>query len=307
MPGYFTARDMGMAQNLTQGFSGMQNVMLELAGGVVADGSVAGAPQPGDIKIGPGTSNSTTAWVRPDLMGSSNGNNNKLYFVPDSKHWVSQNSAGQQVGIPENQQLRSVVDDFGNPFLAWTIDDTAVGQIKQEDQFGKNSLGNANDPSARFYWASNSAFLSANALGNRSYDQTRGAATLPYGGSMIGSTSASGNAPGVPPIDAYKSLCGLLGSPSFPYRPPSSNVGPTVPASARAPFIVQSAGPDGIFLGGKDRGAKQFTTGYVDYQLNFVNRSGGTLPNDAYHDKDGKVETIDVIKAFDDIIATGGN
>ncbi len=295
MPGYFSAREMGFSDNLTQGFSAMQNVMLDLAGGVVAAGS---QPQPlaGDVLVGPGTQTAQQVWVRPDLMGSSGTSTDKLYFVPDAKHWVAQDTAGQQVGIAANVALRSVVDDFSNPLLAWVIDDTAVGQITQLTDFAKDKLNNlATDRSARFYGASNAAFLGASGLGARSYSQTD-----PTNGSMIQlGTTAS---------DLENSLCGILGSPSFPYRAPAATAAPTIPAAARAPFVVHSAGADGIYFGKKDRGAKQFTQPYIDYQMGFVNQSGqAEAAPYLYTDKDGKRETLDVIKLFDDIIATGGN
>ncbi len=303
MPGYFTARQMGDALNLTQGFSAMQNIMLDLAGGI--DPNQATAPAT-DLLVGPGTTTGTSQiYVNPDLMGSSSGGNTTLYYVPDAKHWVAQSIAGQQLASGQNPSLRSVLDDFSNPILAWVQDETAVGQVTTVAQFAKPKLTNpTTEASARFYWAANSAFLGANAMGSRGYDQTDG-----NSGSMIRSTTASGTA--TPPPDADKSLCGIMGSPSAPYRPvPPTGIGPTVPASARAPLMLHSAGADGIFLGRKDRGAKQFDTtqhNFVDYQASFVNKVDGSEGADAYHDKDGKREIYDILKAFDDITATGGN
>lgn len=294
-PGYFSAREMGDAQNLTQGLAGLQNVMLDLAGGIAPNQSdpTSGGTEVA-VQIGPGTTPNMQVWVVPDRMGSAGTSTAKLYFVPDAKHWPAQNSAGQQVGTANNVALRSVVDDFGNPILAWVLDDTAVGQIRTVDDFAAVSIAGA-AKSRRFYWATNSAFLGANALGNRAYDQTD-----VNSGSMIRT--------GVPDPNLQNSLCGILGSPSFPYRDPAATAAPTVPASARAPLVLQSAGGDGIFFGRKDRGAKQFTQPYIDYQMGFVKTSGAAeAPPNLYTDKDGKRETLDVIKLFDDIIATGGN
>jgi hypothetical protein len=176
-----------------------------------------------------------------------------------------------------------------------------VGQITQVGDFAKDKIASqTTDKSARFYWAPNAAFLGATALGTRAYDQTDA-----NSGSMIGSTSA-GTA--TPPARVADSLCGVLGSPSFPYRAPGASVAPTVPASARAPFVLHSAGGDGIFFGKRDRGAKQFTQPYIDYQMSFVKTSGvAETQANFYLDKDGKREIFDVTKAFDDILTTGGN
>jgi prepilin-type N-terminal cleavage/methylation domain-containing protein len=314
MPGYFTPRQMADNTNLTEGFTGMQNLMLGLAGGIVSTDGCTPPPPPYDtdpevILVGPGSSCAGKVWVHKGLLGSG-ALNSKTYFTPDAKHFASQTQTGQQVSsgapanatypFPANTVLPSVVDDFSNPLLAWVIDETAVGQIKNVSDFAKDKLTGANAPSARFYWASNAAFLSATALGKRGYDQTDQAR-----GSWIGSTSTTS---AMPPIDVDKSLCGFLGSPSFPYRAPGATAAPTVPAAARAPLVLHSAGADGIFLGRKDRGSTQFPSQYVDYQMSFVNRAGSPEQQAFFYtDKDGKREIIDLTKAYDDILATGGN
>lgn len=295
-PGYFTARDMGSRSNESRGISGMQNVMLDLAGGVVADGSVTSAPQTGDIEVGPGTTATTKAWVRLDLLGTASAGS-KSYYTPDAKHWVAQSSAGQMAAPwTDHTRLPSVVDDFRNPILAWVQDETATGQVTQPTDFAKGQLANASDPSARFYWQSNAAFLGATATGASGYNQTG------PDGSLIGLDGSSSRVP----QNIAESLCGVLGSPAFPNR--IGNVSPpTVPLAARGAFIVHSAGPDGVFLGRKDKGAKQFnlsTVPYIDYSINFVNKAGGreNTPADIYTDKNGKREIIDIVKRFDDII-----
>jgi prepilin-type N-terminal cleavage/methylation domain-containing protein len=293
-PGHFTARDMGHSDNALRGLSAMQNVMFDLAGGIVAEGNV---PQPmtGDIQVGPGTAPAQMVWVRPDLLGTASAGS-KSYYTPDAKHWVAQDSAGQMAGAPEHGQLPSVVDDFRNPILAWVQDETAVGQVTQATDFAKAQIANNNDRSARFYWQSNSAFLGATALGARATDQT-GA-----DGSIIGANGSSA------PTNAAESLCGLLGSPAYPYRDPAGgSTAPAIPLAPRGAFMVHSAGPDGIFMGRKDRGAKQFdlaTAPYINYQINFVNKANGneTTAADIYTDKDGKREIIDIVKRFDDIL-----
>ncbi len=279
LPGYFTAREMGSTANETaQGLSAMQNVILDLAGFAT-----------GTLQIGPVTG--TELSIDPAMIGAQQGANNKLYYTPDAKHFVAQTDTGQQVsGNAGHQTMPSVVDDFGNPFLAWVADDTAVGQIDAIDKFAKPRITSQNDKSARFYWASNACFLKATALGRRAYDQT--SATE---GSLIGGAAA--------PTDVDKSLAGFLGNPSFPYKNAGVITNPAIPSAARAPFIIHSAGADGMFLGRKDRGAKQFGTSFIDYTANFLT----PITNQAYTDKDGKPTNIDVLEKFDDIIGGAGN
>ena len=290
LPGYFTARQMGDTGNQGQGFTALQNVMLELAGFTQ-----------GLTMIGPGTAAADQVGIDLTMLGVGGQSTSKAYYIPEARHWVAQNQTPgvSQVAAANNYNLPSVVDDFGNPVLAWVMDDTAVGQITQESNFAKAWVTGPNDASARFYWVPNAAFLRSTSLGQRGYDQTDQAS-----GSMISGAGAAN------PPNIDKSLCGLLGSPSYPYRPqPPTGQAPTVPAAARAPFILQSAGGDGVFVGKRDRGAKQFTNQWIDYQMSFVNKAGGSEGNtaDIYTDKDGKRAIIDVVAKFDDSIATGGN
>ena len=62
LPGYFSAAEMGAAQNVTRGFTTLENAMLELMGGVV-DSSATGASV---IDVGPNSSG--TIKVDLDLL-----------------------------------------------------------------------------------------------------------------------------------------------------------------------------------------------------------------------------------------------
>src|SRR5581483_7055244 len=112
---------------------------------------------------------------------------------------------------------------------------------------------------ARFYWNSNAAFLKSTNLGRTGKSQTD-----PNSGSMLSTSNQAEN---------VQSMVGALGSPSYPYRDPSNpNTPPVVASSPRAPFMIQSAGADGVFFGLKDRGARQFMNEtFIDYKYNFVN------------------------------------
>lgn len=282
-PGYFTAREMGSAENQTRGFSNMQNVMLDLAGAPIV--------QSGGISVGPMNDPLRQIQIDPDLIGvPGQDGGSKAYWLPEKKFFKAQDSSGQQIGVGEHTTLPSVVDHFGNPLLAWTIDDTAAGKIITAAQFGAlTSPAAANGQASRFYWASNAAFLTATALGPRSTDQTQG--------SLLANTNNA---------IASENLMGMLGNPSYPYVDSAGIV--QAAASARAPLTVQSAGADGFYLGVKDRGAKQFAGGFADYRVNIVPTPGqARSASNQYTDKDGKPSNIDVLALFDDIFAHGGN
>jgi hypothetical protein len=200
------------------------------------------------------------------------------------------------------------VDDFGQPILFWVRDDSFSKKAGQAGyKFASKYSGPAGSTgyptsAAQYYWASNACFLKSQALGRKGRDQTD-----PVSGSMIGPAISN-------QADLEKSLTAFLGNPAFPYRPggsPATFV-PDTPSAGRGALILQSAGPDGVYFGMRDRGAKQFplvgTTPVGDYRASFV--QDVTQPGGAGNwqtDKNGQQSTFDVNSEFDDLTASGGN
>jgi prepilin-type N-terminal cleavage/methylation domain-containing protein len=290
MPGYFTPREMGNQENITRGMSQSENVMLELMGF-----STGGTTQ---VAVGPTSTN--TLSLDPTMLGVP-GTNGKQYYVPDKKYFVAQYSdTFQQIGssphtaIEGQVQLPDVIDAFGQPILIWVEDDTYI--TKPNTSTGQYRFGAVNSSTpAKHYWATNACFLTATSLGKKGMDQTSMSS-----GSMLGVNG---------PLSA-QSLEGALGNPNAAWRPPNNlNDLPNFRAlTSRSPFIVQSAGVDGTYFGRKDKGAKQFGAGFIDYRVNFA--PNVTLPISAtnqYTDKNGKPTNIDVLHDFDDVFGFGGN
>jgi prepilin-type N-terminal cleavage/methylation domain-containing protein len=311
LPGYFAERDMGSSYNAqTAGMSSMQNVMLDLIGRP----PTSAAPSPNAVKVGPVAA--TQIDLDCEMFGvSSNGS--KQYFTPDPKFYTYQVNGTQQIAdittghsraAGDPKQMKSVVDAWGLPLLAWRQDETYTNPVTTRNDFVRPTSDGANGPS-RFYWASNACFLEAPAAGN-GFNQpltvTDMANTGAVKGSMIG---ADGVGATTCSTSGIRSLAALLGNPSYPVPGANPSQAPRFPAAARGKFMVQSAGPDGYYLGNKDRGRKQVSVGWVDYEFNFVISAGGNYsdPNQQYHDKDGKATSIDVINAFDDLIVGSGN
>lgn len=308
MPGYFSARDMGHADNADRGFTALQNVMADLSGGITSTNGSGPNPDGGSLRVGPLNDQATQIWVNPAYIGVER-DGNKMYWVPDRKNFIAQDEGGQQaVGTTDHGKIPSVLDAFGSPVLAWVIDETAVGPVTQSDQFARVA---SNGGTSRFYWNSNAGFLNATNVGRRFVDQTTGNRR---NGSIIGGPGGSTNA------RLSRSLAGILGHPSYPYRDPANpNDPPSVPAAPRGTFVVHSAGIDGIYFSRADRGAKQFpsipdigspltTSHFVDYRVNFVpDPAGSVSPSNMYTDRDGRPTNIDVVERFDDLLAVGGN
>ena len=150
---------------------------------------------------------------------------------------------------------------------------------------------------ARFYWNSNAGFLNSTKLGSLGRSQ-RSSGSDRY--SLIGG--------GVTESDLEKSLMGLLGNPS------NSNVGQngvaprdTLPGAARGLFVIQSAGPDGMYVSSRDGGASRFpdpgTGSVIEYWRTWYVDMSGTRVTD----ENDKPSSVDIIEDFDDIIVSGGN
>ncbi|MBX3376165.1 MAG: prepilin-type N-terminal cleavage/methylation domain-containing protein [Phycisphaeraceae bacterium] len=294
MPGPFTARQMGLSDNVTRGMSMAENVMLGLMGWQRNSSASA------NIQVGP--SSNATIEVDPSLIGVP-GAGGRQYFTPDKKYWVAQVAGlGQMAEAPhasvegDPAQLPDVVDAWGTPLLMWVQDDTYITKPRTGSsnyEFARlNSGTGANG--AKYYWAQNACFLTATATSKRSVNQTDANA-----GSLLSQPNAN----------TATSMAGVLGNPNAPWRDPANlNAVPTVPLSGRAPFTVQSAGIDGYYLGRRDKGAKQFTGGIVTYGTNFApNITQPIGPTNQWVDKNGKPTNIDVLAAFDDLFSYGGS
>lgn len=236
VPGYFNEVDMASTENFSggggRGFSSMANILLDLAGGIVATGTGGDA-----IQVGPRAAN--RVWVRVGLIGAptqSKGVINKGYFTPDAKFFTVQNEVGNKVtNAAEHVDLPDLIDAFGQPILAWRFD------IKppQGEEFARTN----SDSRTSFYRAPNMTFLLASSLGRKREDQNWSATPDAHNNSLLSINDGS----------AELSMAGFLGHPAFP-EPASNPNAPRTPAAARGKLIFHSAGTDGVYLGSKDRG-----------------------------------------------------
>jgi prepilin-type N-terminal cleavage/methylation domain-containing protein len=311
LPGLYDPAALGSAINDAPdvGMSGMENILADLMGPqlIPADQTPPAGSANDWITIGPfqGMNNPKNYKLNFALLGSTAGGS-KSYFNPDAKHLIPQTAGISQIGGLENaagdgaKQMPDLVDDWGNPFLAWVRDENyrfkpgAPGFKFASMHSGPANAGGDPTSAGMYYWASNACFLRSTALGRRSRDQTD-----TQSGSIIGPAISN-------QLNLEKSLTGILGHPSFPYRPAGQTGYPTIPAAGRGSVILHSAGPDGVYFGMKDRGSRQFplvgSTPIADYQYSFT--SDGTNPQ---LDRHGQPTTHDVASEFDDLLTASGN
>lgn len=248
LPGYFSQVNMGSAENATRGFTQMQNLLLDLSGGVVAN-----VTTPGGNRINVGPTAAGTATVDLNLVNApaeSKGVVKNVYFNIDKKNWISQSAAGQKVAVGAHITLPDIVDAWSNPVLAWAEDESAGASAP----FAAESSATR----AKFYWNSNAAFLKATEMGRGAQNQLTD--------SMLSTDTFNYD------TVVKFTMHGLLGHPGFPASPITDL--PT-PASSRSKIVFHSAGNDGIFLGLKDRGGLLATApGTPTHRLKVVDYKG---------------------------------
>ncbi|MEO0511570.1 MAG: prepilin-type N-terminal cleavage/methylation domain-containing protein [Planctomycetota bacterium] len=306
-PGRFTPAEMG---NNTTGLTAMENVMIDLAGGVV------GQPGGRTFEISPNPAAATPILVDLDRIGIETADNPGYFNPPknafkndpedDGTHDTVANGGGnhgQRTPADADasdaiRQLPELVDSFGQPVLAWVRDPIgkARGVPHLVTDFAAEFSVDGTPTFAYFYWQSNAGFLRSNALGEEGLDQTAQ--------SLLNVTIDGGT------TDRVAAIAALLGSTSFPTlqmgtggtTDDPSDVNGLIPAAARGSVVFHSAGEDGVYLGINDEGAKQIQGQFL-YRRNFF---PGTDPVNRYEDENGNDTTIDILEGFDDLIVAGG-
>ena len=292
MPGYFEPRQIGRQTNEDRGMTTMENVMLDLNGQAAILG-VAGPSGGGGgggtiVSVGPQGGNKGLN-INVDIAKIGTGDN--VYYNPSAKNYVAQ-PKGQQVGqrghtAPDGEpSLPDIIDAFGNPILAWVADPTAPQEIQGEADFALEFTEKS--MRARYYWASNAGFLRSTNLGKGGKDQTDTAT-----GSLLAD-----------PSNATQSLSAVLGNPNFPLPTDFSDTN-IYPGATRGSFVLHSAGPDGVYFGIQDKGAKTLgvdgSTTQLEYKFDFFTSKGRHV------DSNGKVTSLDLAKEFDDQFNASGN
>lgn len=320
-PGFFSPNEMGMQQNTEYGMSAMQNVLLSLSGGVVfGDGQTV--PQSNWIRFGPGpdlfgerrlasagggnfyaqpsgpggpispggpTRPGDRYWVDPDLIGTESARGGGVYFSPQGRYFVQLDHNVSHMGRTQHAAIPSLIDAYGQPILAWVEDTAGPRRIEDREDFVRMHSGSNARDRARFYWASNAAFLRSRGLGERGQDQVSK--------SLIGE--------GADHLEW--TLTGLLGNPNYPAGITGGGdySDETLPASGRGSVLLHSAGRDGVYLSRDDQGARatRATDNGMRYAWNFL--TPGTTTR--LLDEDGRPTSVDVLRDFNDIIETSGN
>lgn len=291
MPGYFTVQEVGANANWIRkpdeagirGFTYLENASLDLAGGVYDDQGTD-APDtnndpdaaPDVIRVGVGQADKEVN-VRRTAVGAKDGPG----YLDMPEGFVDMGSfgdgrAGTWLG---HKWMPRLVDSWGVPILMWPRDEFS----KRKEPLVQGLYdGRPNNTSAPFYWAGNSGFLNAPRLGLRTQKSQWNDSTL----------SSNGRNPQGATGPLPQTLAAVVGHPAFPDPTTLEDAprGPE-PAQARGDVILQSAGPDGIYL--ESKGGKFDQYHYIPDGLDFSSTPSWLA------------EDVNYLENTDDIISSG--
>ncbi len=317
-PGYFSQLQMGSSTNYTsgsdsgQGFTQMENALIDLAGGIDPDQeNRPGPPDPDDettgrIEVGPYRDGSPqNVVIRRSLIGAPGKGPGYLTLAEEFVDMGSYKRA--QAGDLRHNLMPDLIDAFGTPILMWTKNDLAgSGDLVYDNtpsgqQVAFALTGENNDVSspgstqrAWFYLASNSGHIHSRTVGKAVKNQR----DL----SLLSNEWSAGSRD---PLLVVDSISGLLGHPSFPqYDVPNRGAREPFPEVPRGDIIIHSAGQDGIYAssGKQSAGVPQSPFGAIQYLP-----SGYQLQaaDDEWFDRAG--DTVDTtVDRLDDILASHG-
>lgn len=269
VPGYFSQVLMGSAENggnsndgpgapTGRGFTNMDNILLDLAGGITSEtrNPPANPCSETDAVLQVGPTAAATVNVRLSTIGSprknlGTGTVTSAYFSPETTGFVRQcvpTVPTRASDWADHLALPSLVDAWGNPILAWVKDERA----QDSDPIAAVASDPANlDTRASFYWNSNSAFLKSRGLGRGQRDQF-----IPPGATLQTGDRFSLLAGNLPEASRVSTLQAMLGRPGSRRSVTDPSL-PPIPLGSRGSIVFHSAGPNGYFLGTDEVAGRQ--------------------------------------------------
>jgi len=242
-PGLFSQRELG-EQDAERGFTPMENALLELAGGLLAEGDDR-TPDDSDpnnavIEVGPySDGDSRNVLVDIDAVVSSQGGGyiklgaDTLFPIEGQRTTVDRYVDSEQKGMPD------VVDAFGQPLMMWVRDAGAPESIREVNDFARLTFEGAG-MRASFYLRANDGYRNA---GESSFSAGAGRTISGLGDSLIDQfrTSSIGGA-NADEFVLAQNLTALLGHPTL-----VSENNLSLPSTPRGEVIIMSAGPNQVY------------------------------------------------------------
>lgn len=291
-PGVVSQRTLALRDNRDLRFSAMENVLLDLAGGIVSESDAEIGVTNAELVFQTPAGDTQTVRVNPELINAEESGSYLdlsgdvlIPFFDTLEATPAGNSADGIIttalstpgnsgpfGIPE------IVDPFGTPLLLWQRDNLSgnTPDAFALDAFVEADSGNR----AWFYWQTNAAYL------ERDWETAR--RTLDVNtDSLIGGTATD--------IYRPRSIEGICGNPAFPTRDGSGRL---IPAQPKSDFVLHSAGLDQMYLQDPQPGRNNWA-GYApsgNFDAGDLLGSGLTVPGEPL-----------LLELFDDIVVGAGS
>jgi len=260
--GYFPETAMGDNANRTRGFTQMENILLDLAGGEADlidtddNGVPDQVPDPDSedylIEAGPYVmGDDLNIVVNTTSVGGSEGpgylalDADTLRPIPgQASDFEEINTAGEIVAA-----MPDVIDAWGMPIVAWRRDPGApITPSTMPDDYDYFALEEFNPatPRAGFYWNSNAGIFNAGDTSAADDDP----ASFGLGEERVRVYDLSllgGGITNASPMLVQETMAAALGSPAYPADRPS-DADPWRPARPRGDAVFMSAGADRGYL-----------------------------------------------------------
>jgi prepilin-type N-terminal cleavage/methylation domain-containing protein len=299
-PGHFSQDQMGTSAAAGVGFTNSENVLIDLAGGVVPnsgtnnpdnDNSIVDVGPPGATSGagGPGGAGpmSDDEFIRIDnsLVGSGQGDHGGYLRLGEEVLIPVEGQKGNDPAAKDRTDMVDLVDYFGQPMLLFTANE---GAVLPTSKFAAHHAENTDTPTldqlAMFYWACNAGYLASERLGARGSNQFR--------------DSILGGATPITEEHLGLSLEGLLGSPAYPGNDADDPFN-LVPLRPRGKVVVVSAGADRIYFArDQDPGQAIPASGpQSEWIIDYAPRPAADQAGDPRRNE---------VEAFDDLVMSAG-
>lgn len=255
LPGWLSVTELARTPN-DFGFTQMENMLLDLNGGIFKGASPATGQTVTELNVGGRTFKVDTAVM---AAGKSNGYLSvSSASIQRATPGVDQNSASIPGG--DAFQLPDILDGWGKPMLLWVKNDTAGAAWEFAADNSTTPISSARRPGisapsgAYFYWQTNAGYLTAGKQNSNS---------------MLGGANSEAN--------RRQTLEALLGAAAFPI----SGSDPPYPSTPIGEYVLQSAGPDSIFLTRQDAAGQTNRWTRLFYGSDLARAMGTMIPSDA--------------------------
>lgn len=236
-PGVLSQRTLALTSNANRRFTSMENVILDLAGGIVSEAEATAGTDNAlipfdnedggvtEIRINTNLVNSDQSGSYLDLSGEV------LTSIQDAGDATPGGSVDRFLSDQGIAGMPDILDPYGAPLMLWQRDRLSGSNAERFSLIDSDETlpSSSTIRDAFYYWRSNSGYIDSR------WQVPSGFADNPEE-SLLSDDLTDEN--------RRRTLEAICGNPAFPSR----DGGRLTPTQARSDFIIHSAGPDAVYL-----------------------------------------------------------